>query len=788
MRILGRYVFREILAGSFLAILIATFVIFLQGVGPLFELLVRSKRAGVALELIALSLLPELLLSIPFGVLVGILVGLGRMSGDNEMVAMRSTGISTRLVVTPVLLFAFLATLTSGACAVWLTPLAIHHKYELLHKVATEELTANVVPRIFQEQFTNDNTVLYIDDVRSETTPAKWRHIVIADTTPPDQRKSTRGGRPNGPVITLAREADAIPDQFHGRVQLHMYDESTHESSIDEQKARKGIHTVLSEGDQALDQAAPKDQFARKPFSEMLTPELQRFIRGAKKGTQDWIESSLELHRRYAFPIACMVLAMVGIPLGTSSRRGGRSSGYVWAIFLCFCCYYVVFIGLTNAARTAHSISPVLASWLPNVIFGIAGVILIARMELPGDRDILGGLRMTVSGWLESARGKIPKTSEPVVQRRAGFHVSLFRIMDNYVLAGFLFYFVIWICAFVSITQIYTFFELVGDIVKNNIAMSHAAKYHLFLTPKLIYDLLPFAVLLSVLVTFGIMTKNNEVTAFKACGISVRRLGLPVILMSGVISAGAFAADYRWIPRANQTQDSIRNEIKGRPAQTFLNPQRKWVFDDNRVFYFTYFDIVHNVMADPWVYEIDPKTWQLTRQINAKSARWEPGAKAWIFEQGQVIDICQKVIECHVTNFTATSFPEITETPENTFLIEVKQNLQMNYVQLGQYIQGLKHKGFDTVTLEVQYYEKFTAPLLALTIALISVPFGFLVGNRGAMAGIGVSIALAITYLGIGKLFEQMGNVGYLLPYVAAWAPDALFSLAGLYLILRMRS
>src|SRR5580658_6380753 len=152
MRILGRYVFREILAGSFLAIIIATFVIFLQreSTRQLFELLVRSERVAVALELIGLSLLPELIMSIPFGVLVGILIGLGRMSGDNEMVAMRSTGISTRLVVTPVLVFAFLSSLVSGACAIWLNPLAIRAEYRLLNKVAAEQLTGNVVPRIFQ--------------------------------------------------------------------------------------------------------------------------------------------------------------------------------------------------------------------------------------------------------------------------------------------------------------------------------------------------------------------------------------------------------------------------------------------------------------------------------------------------------------------------------------------------------------------------------------------------------------------------------------------------------------
>lgn len=787
MRILGRYVFREILAGSFLAIVIATFVIFLQlgSTRELFELLIRTKRAAVAAELIGLSLLPVLIMSIPFGVLVGILVGLGRMSGDNEMVAMRSTGISTRLVVTPVVFFAFLATVVSAACSLWLNPLAIQHEYQLRNKIQTEEVTAQVQPRIFQEQFSDPNTVLYVNDVSSGVGPALWKGVFIGDTTPPADRKSPRGGHPAGPGLTLAREAIAIPDQKHGRIQLSMIDETTHESVIDEAKGEKGIHTLSPRVDMALEQAPPAEQKVR-PTLEMLTPELLRYMHSQKKGSADWIDAALEWHSRLAMPIACMMLALVGIPLGTSSKRGGRSSGYVWAIFLCFCCYYLAFIALRNAARTSHSLSPAMASWLPNAIFGLAGIVLIARMELPGDRDILGSLRLAFTGWIASVSGRLPK--ERKTTQRKGFRLGLFFIMDNYVLGGFLFYFVLWLFAFVAMTQIYTFFELVGDIVKNNISMSHAAKYHLYLTPELIYKTLPFGVLLAVLVTFGVLTKNNEVTAFKACGISVRRLGLPVILMSFVISAAAFAADYSWIPKANQIQDGIHNEIKGRPAQTFLNPDRKWVFHDNRVFYFRYYNIEKNEMDEPWVYEIDPKTWQLTRQISAKTARWAPDAEAWIFEQGQVIDICDVTSECRISSFTVTSFPEITETPDNTFLNPVRQNQQMNYEQLGRYIEGLKENGFDTVRLQVQYYKKFTVPLFALTIALISVPFGFLVGNRGAMAGVGVSIGLAITYLGIDTLFEQMGNVGYLQPYVAAWAPDTLFSLAGLYLILRMRS
>ena len=112
----------------------------------------------------------------------------------------------------------------------------------------------------------------------------------------------------------------------------------------------------------------------------------------------------------------------------------------------------------------------------------------------------------------------------------------------------------------------------------------------------------------------------------------------------------------------------------------------------------------------------------------------------------------------------------------------------MNFRGLDQYIRGLQQRGYDTVKLQVQFYRKFSVPLFALIMAMISIPFGFLVGNRGAMTGIGVSMAIGIAYLAIDPLFTEMGNVNKLSPAMAAWSPDLLFSVMGLYLLLRMRS
>jgi LPS export ABC transporter permease LptG len=381
---------------------------------------------------------------------------------------------------------------------------------------------------------------------------------------------------------------------------------------------------------------------------------------------------------------------------------------------------------------------------------------------------------------------RLAQSRQTAAASGGGVRIVLFQLMDSYVLSNFLFYFVLWLAAFVTMTQVFNFFDLLGDVVKNHIPMSRVATYHLFLTPLLIYDTLPVAVLLAVLATFGVMTKNNEVTAFKACGISVRRLGMPVLLMSGVLSAALFASDYSWIPRANQIQDEIHNEIKGRPVQTYLHPERKWVIHNYRIFYYRGYDAAERMMIEPYVFEIEPKSFRLIREINANRARWQPNIRQWVWEQGTARDICG-VDECKHNDFTVTTFPEITEVPDD-FRIAVKQSQQMNYDELAQYLRYLQERGFDSIKLRVQYYKKFAAPMFALIMALISVPFGFLVGNRGAMAGIGIGVGMAMAYLGVNLLFEQMGNVNYLPPAVAAWSPDALFSLGGVYLMLRMRS
>ena len=779
MRILSRYVFREILSSAVLGTALATFVVFLQNVDKLFELLVRSSaHTGTVMWLFALALPPVLPLTVPFGVLVGILIGLGRMSTDGEVIAMRAAGVSSRSVILPVMTFALLGTIITGTAALWVTPRAIRRSVAIVNRLGADQLTADIQPRVFDEQF--PNTILYVGDVKSGPV-AVWRNVFLADLTPPEQRSIGLRDKALGPRVTVAREAIAVPDPAHNRIQLSLRNASSHE--VDKEgNANDSVYRI---SEQVLD-ATPAAE-THPTFHAMDTGELRRYSRTGP----DWIEARIELHqRRLAYPLACLTLALVGIPLGISSRKGGKSAGYVTALFLAFFCYYMASLALVGLAKQ-RTLPVEVAVWTPNAAFLIAGLILIARMEAPGDRDLVGALR----GWFTNSLTRFRPRMDSMKARPAGLGRAQWlplvpQIVDTYVLTSFVFYFLVMLASFVMLTEIYNFFELLSDIIRNNIAMSKVFTYLFFLAPMLIYKMLPISVLVAVLVTFGVMTKHNEVTAFKACGVSLYRLAIPVFTLSAVFSVGLFAFDHFYLPETNRKQDALHNEIKGKAVQTYLHPDRPWIYGKgSRIWYYQYSQT--DMMGVVHVYILDPKTFDLRREIYGERAEWQPSLHTWIFQNGWVREVrapdTPEDSKAAFERFQVRIFPELDESPEY-FMKKMEQGMQMNFQQLEAYISDLQQSGFDTVRLRVQLYNKFSVPLFALIMAMISVPFAFLVGNRGAMAGIGVSMGIAMAYWGIGKLFEQIGNANQLPPSVAAWSPDALFALAGVYLLLRMRS
>ncbi|MCU1239272.1 MAG: permease YjgP/YjgQ family protein [Candidatus Solibacter sp.] len=777
MRLLGRYIFREILASALLGTVLASFILFLRSVDPIFELLVRSSSANtnLVLQLFALAIPNVLPFTIPFGVLVGILIGLGRLASDGEIIAMRAAGVSSRKVIFPVLLFAAIGGGVAAFATLRLTPYSIHKYTDIVNQLEATQLTADVPSRVFVENF--PNTILYVGEVKPGN-PAVWKNIFVADVAPPEKRSSGMREKAMGPMITVAEQAIAVPDVKNNRLQLTLRNYSTHEMS----KELSSRDTIAPTGQQALT-ASPPSQTPLRSIG-MGTRQLLAY----PKDKPDWVEYQIELHKRFALPVACLMLAMVGIPLGIATRKGGRSAGYVNAIFVAFFCYYMGFVSLIGLARQ-RTLPVAVALWLPNALFFVAGVIFLARLEKPGDSDYLGDLRGRIGAWLQAMKSRVvPKDPAGL----SGWRIPLLpQLVDTYILSNFMTYLMLMLASFVSLELIRNFFELINDMLRNKIALRIMFKYLFFLSPQLVYQMLPISILVAVLAAFGVMSKQNEITAFKACGVSLFRLAAPILVGSLLLSGGLFAFDYYYVAKANRIQDSLRDQIKGRATQTYLHPERTWKmgFDSMRIFNYKGFDNsgAESTMSEASVFELEPKTFRLQRQIFARQAHWNASLKTWVFEDGWTCEY--KGANCDVyTPFQATTFRELTEPPDY-FLHEATKDTQMNFLQLDRYIKDLTQSGFEgTSKLQVRLYRKFSLPLFALIMALIAVPFGFLVGNRGAMTGIGVSIGIAVAYLAVGQLFEKVGDVNLLSPMTAAWAPDVVFALAGTYLFLRMKS
>jgi LPS export ABC transporter permease LptF/LPS export ABC transporter permease LptG len=774
MRLLSRTLFREVFASATLGWLLFTSVIFLYLSRTIFQFVVQNPGPPKIVAKLFLLVIPQALpYTIPLGVLVGVLLALSRKSTDGEITAMRAAGISGRRVLPAILALGFLSVVIAFSASLWLTPWSIREMYRLRNVLAESQLHTDIQPQSFDERF--PDTVLYVREIKPGPT-SLWRQVLVIDLKPSAERGEI-------PKFTVAKEAIAQPDAEHNRIQLTLRNGSTYEANKDVTKYEA---SSFATNDLALEAEKPSEERASRHAREMDTVPLYRFAYKNREADAASIrDARVELHERFALPLACLVFALIAVPLGLSSRRRGKSPAVVITVALAFL-YYLGLI--TSISVSQQGTLPVeLAMWLPDIVFAVLGLLMLTRLERPGSRDYLDALEDLFRRPARTSNGK--RALLPRLEFRR-FHF-LPQIVDSHITARFIFYFLMWLVTFILLLDVFTFFEILTDIVRNRTPLATVASYLFFLTPRWIYELTPISVLTSVLVVLGVMSKNNEITAFKACGISVYRLAVPLFIAGLLLSGALFAFNHYVVPTADRRQNALRAEIKGRPAQTFLDPSKKWIYGmDDRVYYYRFYDANQDMMAGVNVFELDPDTFKLRRHIAAETARWDREMRAWVFENGWSRDVEGNVWGA-LDNFAgdARIFPEIEERPEY-FKKEKIDSEQMNYKELAAYIEELRQGGFNnnTIPLRVQYFKKFSVPLFAFILALVSVPFAFRVGGKGAMAGVGISFAIFLAYSTIQQLFEQVGSLGQLPPDYAAWAPNAIFSLTGLFFFMRLRS
>ena len=335
----------------------------------------------------------------------------------------------------------------------------------------------------------------------------------------------------------------------------------------------------------------------------------------------------VEFHRRIAYPVACIVFALVALPIGARPRRGGRSAGMLIAVVLVGS-YYLILVTGAGLARSG-SLPVWLGMWAGNIAMAAGGLALLPGIErMPSESRFsrkLAALTDVSYPWLgkilrrpstrtQTGREESDAVSAENPQRRRQFEEiapegpattgrggrvrrqggGFPQFLDFYLGRNFIFYFAFLLVAFLVLFEIFTFFELLNDIAQHRTGILDVVNYFRFLAYNLFYQLSPLACLVAVLVTLGVMAKNNELVAFKAAGVSLYRIALPLILLGCVVACGLMALDQSYLPQANQRTEALRNAIKGRPAQTYFRPQQQWIVgNQSRIYNYQLFD--------PWI-------------------------------------------------------------------------------------------------------------------------------------------------------------------------------------------
>lgn len=772
MRLIDRYICRQLFSHALLGLGIFTFVFFVPQLVRLMDLVVRHPGSWSTIGILFLSTFPDILIfTLPMGVLVGVLIALGRLSADSELIAMSALGMGRRRLLVPVGFLALGATAIAFLMTLWLGPLSVRTFQTQEDRLRAGQASYQVTPRVFDERF--PHMVLYVNDIDSAAT--RWKGVFLAGT---DEGVSR---------LTLAEEAIVVADRSEGKLELHLRNGSVHEYS----PADPGHYTLSAFGERDL----PVDVKSTEgdQISEPGIPGRTMGVLWKERKSQR--EALVEIHRRMAFPFACLAFALLAMPIGARPRRGGRAAGFLITLLL-ITGYYLMFTIGTGLAR--QGTIPIWAGiWSANIITAALGLFLLPRLERMPGSSRTGAAIEWIAGWkvwklfssIEQAQvaisnGNGSSVAKRLFNRKKG-RTGIPQLLDVYLLRSFLYYFVLLTIGFILLFEVFTFFELLDDIAQHRTGLVAVVLYFVYLACYLFYQLAPLAALVSVLITLGVMTKNNELVAFKASGLSLYRIALPLLLAGVFLAVGLLVLDDTYLPFANQRQDALRNEIKGRPAQTYYQPSRQWIFGENaKIYNYELFDPDHELFGGLNVFEVNPATFEIRRRIYAARAHWDSQQGLWILESGWIRDFDHGQLTRYQP-FLADALNELNEPP-SYFNREVRQSYQMTWWELERYIGDLHHAGFDVARLSVQLQKKLSFPLVAPIIILLAIPFSILVGTRGAVGGLALGVGIAVTYWAASALTEAMGAVGQLPPLLAAWAPDTVFCFLGMYFFLKM--
>ncbi len=355
-------------------------------------------------------------------------------------------------------------------------------------------------------------------------------------------------------------------------------------------------------------------------------------------------------------------------------------------------------------------------------------------------------------------------------------------ILSRYITKQFLRMLVL--CQSGAITLFLTaeFIERIDDFIEENAAVSDATLYFLYKIPHLVFLSVPLTVLLASTFTLILFSRENEVLAMRAGGLSLYRIITPILIACLGISFLTFLANEYIVPFANKRGEYIRRvKIQKTGLHTHTQRDKIWYrSENNTIWQITHYDPSSEKMRGITLYRLDPQN-RLTQRIDATEVVWLTAEQHWEFHKGVIHDFAGggKIKQ---ETFEKKVFP-LAEKPKD--FKETGRNPEtMNYQELGRYIENLRKSGVNATRYIVDMWAKISAPFISFVLAIVGVAFSIRSSRSGGAAlGVAIAIAIGAIYLVLFHASLSFGHAGRLPPILAAWGPNAIFLAGGAYFL-----
>ena len=788
MRRLDRYILAEILGPLALGFFVYTTILLMQALFKSAELIIRS---GVDLStvgrLLMLSMPWIVVMTIPMSLLFGILIAVGRLSADSELVAIRAGGISLFSLYRPILILSLLLTGLNVYLMVEILPRGNHALQQLQLQILTQSLTDEVEPRVAHTGW--QNKVLYIFEAPPGAN--RWKGTFLADAVPTRESE-----------LTVAEWGEARTEG--DEVLLTLENAVNHSVDLERpEDYRLAFHETVSVRLATLTTQRATSSVKRS-LRELNFRELRERASSSEQDESVRNLARVELHKKFSLPAASLVFGLLALPLGFSNTRGGRSSGFAISIGVVLI-YYVLLNAGEDIAREGTVPAP-LAVWMPNVVLLVLGLFLLARknrdkslMLAQFDRFIqerFWGRVMRVQERRQERREARTRQREARLQERgmntesAGQWPSLgLRFpnrIDRYVLSTF---FQVLLLATLAGSTVYLVADITDnfdEILENQVSRDVVIDYYKFKSFFILYQISPIIVLVTTLITFGLLSRTNEIIAMKALGLSLYRMSVPVVLAAMIVATAGGFLQSEVLAASNARVAELEDIIKGRETaqRSHRQADRRWLYGkENQLYNFAFYDEEKKELSRLQIFRFD-ENYRLTGRMMADRAVYlEDGW--WMLSGGWARSWSGK----QETEFRRIDEPQRARLEDPSYFQGgLRKPDEMDFIELRNYVDDLKARGQDVPELEVALYNKITYPVITLVMALVALPFAFRLGRQGALYGIGLSLILGVVLLIVLGVFNALGENGILPPLIAVWSPSVLFATFSLYLFLGVRT